>query len=256
MTSSQSFAGEGGVTSLVKRPVRVLRLPSMQSGVEILLVGLSAVAVVGCGSSGSSQASPVAAPSKALLPKMVLPDASLAPLADGAHQRFAFYANADDAAASSPDPNDKGADMRGRGRIAGYVRGRNVRGAFGPSALRGLVTLGTSVILWNDGRSASASIKRDLASARRFAGKRIQSGLLVSFAARKVPSLGPDAALEHARGRPPGGSDRFSTSVVFRVGSLRGNAVVSRGDRFADAAALQLARQLKLRMAAVLRRSR
>ena len=116
--------------------------------------------------------------------------------------------------------------------------------------------VGTSVILWKDERSASASIERDLAGARRFVGKPIQQGILVSFAARKVPSLGADATLEHARARPTGGNDRFSTSVLFRVGSLRGNAVVSRGDRFADAEALQLARQLKLRIATVLRSSR
>lgn len=256
ITSSQSLARADGLSSLLTRPVHGLRFPSVRSGVGIALVGLSAAGLVACGSSESSQASPAPRPSKALLPRMVIPDASLAPLADGAHERFAFYANASDAAASTPDPNDKGADLRGRGRIAGYVRGRSVAGAFGRNAPRGLVTIGTSVILWKDEGSASASIKRDLASFRRFAGKRVQAGLLVTFAARKVSSLGADAALEHARGRPPGGSDRFSTSVVFRVGSLRGNAIVSRGDGFADAAALQLAKQLKQRMAAVLRSSR
>lgn len=194
-------------------------------------------------------------PSKALLPKMVIPDASLARLADGARKRFAFYSNAKDAALSTIEPNDTGADLRRMGRIAGYVRGRNVARAFAPQAPKGLLTMGTSVILWRDGRSAAASIKRDLASGKRFSGKHLQGGALVSYAARKVPSLGAEAALVHMRVRPTGGTKHFSTSVMFRVGPLRGNAIVSRGDRFADGAALQLAKQLKQRMIAVLRSS-
>jgi hypothetical protein len=200
----------------------------------------------------------VARPSKegrALLPKMVIPDASLARLADGARKRFAFYTNANDAAASTFDPNDTGADLRRMGRIAGYIRGRNVARAFVKRAPKGLLATSTSVILWKDGRSAAASIERDLASGKRFSGKRLQGGLLVSYAARKVPLLGAEEVLEHVRTPPTGGTDRFATGVLFHVGSLRANATVARGDRFADRAALQVAKQLKLRVVAVLRSS-
>ena len=217
----------------------------------LVLIATGIVILIAAGAAPADVA--VLPPSKALLPKMVIPDASLARLADGARERFAFYSNAKDAALSTIEPNDTGADLRRMGRIAGYVRGRNVAGAFARQAPKGLLTTGTSVILWRDGRSAAASIKRALASGKRFSGKPIQAGLLVSYAARTVPSLGAGAALEHIRGRPPGGTNRFSTSVMFRVGSLRGNAIVQRGDRFADGAALQLAKQLKQRMIAVLR---
>jgi hypothetical protein len=202
---------------------------------------------------------PLAAPAgagqarKALLPRMVIPDASLARLG-GLPQKFAFFATATDAAASSPDPNDTGAGLRRLGRIAGYVRGRNAPGAFSPRAPKGLLGVATSVILWRDARSAAASIRRDIADDKRFRGKAVEAGKLVSFAATKVPSLGIGAALLHIHTRPAGGTDRFTTSVVFRVESLRGNAIVVRGDRKkADTLALRLAEQLRRRMLTVLR---
>jgi hypothetical protein len=114
--------------------------------------------------------------------------------------------------------------------------------------------VGTSVILWRNARSAAASIERDIADYKRFRGKTLEGDLLVSFAATKVRSLGLGAALLHICGRPTGGTDRFITSVAFRVRSLRGNAIVVRSNtRTADATALQLAKQLRSRMLAVLR---
>jgi GNAT superfamily N-acetyltransferase len=190
---------------------------------------------------------------KVLLPRMVVPDASLARLS-GLPQKFAFFATAADAAASTSDPSDTGADLRRLGRIAGYVRGRNAAGAFEARAPKGLLTVGTSVILWRDARSAAASIRRDIADDKRFRGKTVGGAKLVSFALTRVPSLGIGAALLHIHVRPTGGTDRFVTSVVFLVGSLRGNAIVGRGgNRSADATALQLAKQLRSRMLAVLR---
>src|SRR6476620_10104575 len=122
-----------------------------------------------------------------------------------------------------------------------------------PKALLPLL-VGTSAILWRNARSAAASIERDIADYRRFRGKTLEGELLVSFAAKKVRSLGLGAALLHIRGRPTGGTDRFITSVAFRVRSLRGNAIVVRSDkRSADATALQLAKQLRRRMLAALR---
>jgi hypothetical protein len=70
-----------------------------------------------------------------------------------------------------------------------------------------------------------------------------------------VPSLGIGATLSHAHLRPTGGTDRFSTDVVFRFGSLRGNAIVVRSDRRkTDTLALHVAEQLRRRMLAALRR--
>jgi hypothetical protein len=186
---------------------------------------------------------------------MVLPDASLVALADGLGQRFAFFSNANDGAASSPDPKDTGADLRRLGRIAGYVRGRNAAGAFSLRGPERLQVVGTSVILWRDARAAAASIERDTASAKRLRGKPVQSGFEVSFAATRASSLGVGAMVWHIRARPKGGTDRFTTHVVFRVGRLRGNAIVGHGDnRYADAAALQLADQLRHQILATLRR--
>jgi hypothetical protein len=79
--------------------------------------------------------------------------------------------------------------------------------------------------------------------------------LLVSFVATKVPALGIGAVLMHGRSRPTGGTDRFATQVVFRVGQLRGNAIVVRGDGGnADTLALELGKQLRRRMLAALGR--
>jgi hypothetical protein len=194
---------------------------------------------------------PAQEPPRARLPRMVVPDASLARLAGDLRQEFAFFSTAQDAAASTPDPSDTGADLRRLGRIAGYVRGRNAAGAFSRRAPKGLLVVGTSASLWRDTRSAAASIERDIADYKRFRGKADQSGRLVSFEATKVPSLGIGAALFHIHVRPRGGTDRFMTTVSFRVGSLRGNATVVRGDRRdADTAARHLAGQLKRRMLA------
>jgi hypothetical protein len=194
-------------------------------------------------------------PSKALLPRMVLPDASLVALAGGLGQKFEFFSNANDGAASSPDPKDTGADLRRLGRIAGYVRGRNAAGAFSRRGPERLQAVGTSAILWRDARAAAASIERDTAAANRLRGKPVQGGFEVSFAATKASSLGAGAMLWHLRARQTGGTDRFTTQVVFRVGRLRGNAIVGHGDnRYDDAAALQLADQLRRRMLATLHR--
>jgi hypothetical protein len=191
---------------------------------------------------------------KALLPRMVVPDASLARLGDGLRRKFAFFSTAQDAAASTPNPNDAAADVRRLGWIAGYVRGRNAVGAFSLRAPKGLLAVGTSVILWRDARSAAASNRRDIADQKRLRGKPVEGGRLVSFSTTKVPSLGIGATLSHAHLRPTGGTDRFSTDVVFRVGSLRGNGIVVRTDRKkADTLALRLAEQLRRRMLNVLR---
>jgi hypothetical protein len=214
---------------------------------RLLLVAAISIALV----------APAAArqPPKALLPRMVLPDASLARLAGGLRHKFAFFSTADDGAVSTPDPNDTGADLTRLGRIAGYVRGRNTGGAFSRRAPKGLLVMGTSVGLWRDARFVAASIERDIADYKRLRGKTVEAGFLVSFAATKLPSLGIGAALLHIHTRPTGGTDRFNTVVVFRVASLRGNALVVRSDRRnADRAALHLAEQLRRRMLAALRR--
>jgi hypothetical protein len=216
-----------------------------------ILAGASvclALAIVLAAPAGAGQAP------KALLPRMVVPDASLARLGDVLRHKSAFFSTPADAAASTPDPDDTGADMRRRGRLAGYVRDRTATGAFSPRPPKGLQLVGTSVILWRNARSAAASIERDIADYKRLRGKTREGDLLVSFAATKVRSLGLGAALLHIRGRPTGGPDRFITSVVFRVRSLRGNAIVVRSDkRSADATVLQLGKQLRSRMRAVLR---
>jgi hypothetical protein len=190
-----------------------------------------------------------------MLPHMVVPDASLARLAGELRRKYAFFATAEDAAVSTADPNDTGVDMRRLGRIAGYVRGRNATGAFTPRAPKGLLAVGTSVILWRDSQAAGASIERDIAESRRLRGKAVEGGVLVDADVTQQPSLGPGAALQRTHARPTGGTDRFSTAVLFRVGSLRGNAVVVRSDgQSADRTALRLAEQLRLRMVAALRR--
>jgi hypothetical protein len=212
--------------------------------IRLLLVAASSIAL----------AAPAAAQTpKSLLPRMVVPDASLVRLAGGLRQKFAFFSTAADSAASSADPNDTGADARRLGWIAGYVRGRNAAGAFSRRAPKGLLAVGTSAILWRAPRFAAAAIERDIADYKRLRGKALEDGLLVSFAATKVSSLGSGARLMHIHGRPKGGTDRFTTSVVFHVRSLRGNAVVVRSDRKnADAMARHLAEQLRRRMLTVL----
>ena len=194
-------------------------------------------------------------PTKAQLPRMVVPDAALARLGSGLRHKYAFFSAAGDAAASTPDPNDTGADLRRLGRIAGYVRGRNATGAFSRRGPKGLQVALTSVILWRDARAASASIRRDISDDERLTGRTIKGSTLVSFEATKVGSLGAGAALLHVRARAKGVTDRFSTEAVFNVGALRGNTLVVRGDgRNADAVTLQLAAQLRRRMLAALGR--
>ncbi len=219
------------------------------------VAGLSIV-LAACGGSGSSH-EPAGGrqASKAILPQMVIPDASLTRLGGELRRKYAFFATAEDAAVSTADPNDTAADMRRLGRIAGYVRGRNAMGAFTPRAPRGLLAVGTSVILWRDSRAAAASIERDIAEGRRFRGKAVEGGVLVDVDVTREPSLGPAAALQRTHARPTGGTDRFNTALLFRVGSLRGNAVVVRSDaQSADRTALRLAEQLRRRMVAALRR--
>jgi hypothetical protein len=183
---------------------------------------------------------------------MVLPDAELAQLAGGLRQKFAFFTTPEDAAASSPDPNDTGADMRRRGRIAGYIRGRNATGAFVRRAPKRLLLISTSVSLWRDARAASASIRRDISDDKRLTGRTIKGSTLVSFEARP---LGAGATLLHLHARPTNGTDQFGTEVVFRVGALRGNALVLRSDgRGTDGLALHLADRLKRRMLSALGR--
>jgi hypothetical protein len=212
--------------------------------IRLLLVAAMSIALV---------APATAQTPKSLLPRMVVPDASLMRLAGGLRHKSAFFSTPADAAASTPDPDDTGADMRRRGRLAGYVRDRTATGAFSPRAPKGLLVVGTSVGLWRNARSAAASIERDIADYKRLRGETHEGALLVSFAATKVRSLGVGAALLHIRARPTGGTDRFITSVVFRVRSLRGNAVVVRSDKKnADAMARHLAEQLRRRMLAVL----
>jgi hypothetical protein len=185
---------------------------------------------------------------------MVIPDAALARLAPGLPRTYAFYATAEDGAASTADPNDTGADMRRLGRITGYARGRNAPGAFTPRAPKGMLALGTSAILWRDAQAAADSIERDLADGRRFRGKAVEGGVLLDVDVIDEPTLGDGAALVRTHARPTGGTDRFTTGVSFRVGSVRGNAVVVRSDEMsADATALQLARRLRRRMIAAIR---
>src|SRR4051812_12343280 len=115
---------------------------------RLLLVAAISVVVV---ATGTAAARP---PLKALLPRMVVPDASLARVARELSETFAFFSTADDAAASTADPKDTGADLTRLGRIAGYVRGRNAAGAFSARPPNGLLTVGTSAILWRDAHSA------------------------------------------------------------------------------------------------------
>lgn len=126
---------------------------------------------------------------------MVIADASLARLGSGLRKKFAFFPTPPDAAASTPDPSDTGVDLKRRGRVAGYIRGRNAPGAFSRCAPKGLLGVATSVSLWRNAQSAAASIERDIADFKRFRGKAIEGGLLVSFAVTEVPSLGDGAAL-------------------------------------------------------------
>jgi hypothetical protein len=222
-------------------------------GVAILVVPAALV-----GASVASAAIPDVAPSaqsptRAQLPRMVVPDPVLKH-AGGLPGGFAFFTTAEDAAASTYDPQDTGADLTRLGRVAGYVRGRNARGAFSPRARGGLLTVGTSVILFRDASAARAEIERDIAAGKRFSGKTLPEGVLVTYTAGPVRSLGSGAVLEHVRVRPTGGTDRFQTNVIFRVGQLQGNVFVSRGDRTkTDRLALDLARQLQRRMTSALR---
>ena len=193
-------------------------------------------------------------PTRAQLPEMVVPDAALRDLAGGLPGSFAFFSTAVDAAASTIDPNDTGADLKRLRRVAGYVRGRNTRGAFSDRGARGLQAVGTSVTLFRDAPAADASIQREVAAGKRFNGKVLKEGVIVSFRSNKVPSFGSRAVMEHLHARSTGGSDRFGTAVLFRVGQLRGFATVSRGDRKnADRLALALAEQLRRRIVATLR---
>jgi hypothetical protein len=195
-----------------------------------------------------------AAPSPKLLPRIVVSDASLARVAPELREKFAFFPSAKDAALSTPDPNDSGTDLKRLGRVAGYVRGRNAVGASSARPPKGLLSVGTSAILWRDGASAAASIKRDIADDERFQGQTLPAGRLVSVAATKLPSLGVDAALLHIHVRAKG-LDEFFIQIVFRVQSIRGNALVSRTDKSnADSLALRLAKQLRQRAVTALRK--
>jgi hypothetical protein len=192
-------------------------------------------------------------PTRGQLPKMVLPDAVLRRAAGGLPGSFAFFATAEDAAASTFDPDDTGADLKRLGRVAGYVRGRNARGAFSPPG-EGLQAIGTSLSLFKGVSAAGAAIERTVAEGKRFSGKALAEGDLVRYTASRVRSLGSGGVLEHFRVRSTGGTDRFQTGVLFRVGQLRGNVFVSRGDRTnSDRLALDLARQLQRRIITTLR---
>lgn len=193
-------------------------------------------------------------PTRAQLPKMVVPDPALRSMAGGLPQSFAFYSTAVDAAASTIDPGDTAADLKRLGRLAGYVRGRNARGAFSDHGRRGLQSVITSVSLFRDASSAGASIRREVAAGKRFSGKALKGGVVVSYRSKEVPSFGRQAVMEHLHARSTGGTDQFGTAILFRVGQLRGSASVSRADRKnADRLTLDLAGQLRRRIVATLR---
>jgi hypothetical protein len=107
---------------------------------------------------------------------------------------------------------------------------------------------------FRDASAARAAIERTIAEGKRFSGKTLKEGILVRYTAGRLRSLG-SGVLEHVRARPTGGgTDRFQTNVTFRVGQLRGNVIVSRGDRTnTDRLALDLARQLQRRIITTLR---
>jgi hypothetical protein len=215
----------------------------------ILLLSVVALSIALAGPVGARE------PTRAQLPRMVVPDAALARLGSGLRHRFAFFTTATDAAASTTDPNDTAADLTRLGRIAGYIRGRNATGAFSRRAPKGLLGVSTTVSLWRDARAAGGAVDREIADGKRLTGRPVEGGVLISFAVTKELSLGAGAVLLHIHARPTGGTDRFVTEVVFRVGRLRGNVNVVRGGRRnADTAALHLAEQLRHRMLGALGR--
>lgn len=191
---------------------------------------------------------------RAQLPAIALPDATLAQVSAKLREKYAFFSTAADAALSTVDPNDTGADLKRLGRIAGYVRGRNVHGMFTDRPPKGLLDLRTTVTLWRDSAAARASIRREIANEKRFAGKKLQGGELVSAACSEVRPL--SAMLCHEQTRSTRGTDFFGTIVIFNVDQLRGFAGVVRSDDVnVDGIVLRLAAELRLRaLAAVGRR--
>jgi hypothetical protein len=190
---------------------------------------------------------------QAQLPAIVLSDATLAKISDRLHEKFRFFSTAADAARSTLDPNDTGEDLKQLGRIAGYVRGRNAHGAFTEHPPNGLLTVGTSVTLWRGAAAARASIRRDAADRKRFAGTKLPGGQLVSSTCSQVKKLDATLCREHTRSAR--GIDFFGTSVIFSVNRLRGSAIVLRHDGAnKDALALSLAAKLRTRAIAAVGR--
>ena len=218
----------------------------MSKGIAIALT----IACVLAAAASANRLAAQAVPTRGQLPAIALPDSVLARVSAELREKYAFFSTAADAAASTADPNDTGADLNRLGRVAGYVRGRNVRGAFTYHAAKGLLTVSTSVILWRDSAAARASISLELANQKRFVGKKLPGGLFVSAACSKVGSLA--ATICHERARPTKGTDDFfGTVVMFNVDQLRGNVIISRSDNAnVDTLALSLAAQLRQRMLA------
>ena len=124
------------------------------------------------------------------------------------------------------------------------MRGRNVHGAFTDRPPKGLLQVRTTVSLWRDSAAARASIRREIANEKRFIGKQLPGGQLMSASCSAVRPL--SAVLCHEHARSTRGTDFFGTSVIFTVAQLRGFAGETRSDKVnVDDIVLRLAAELR-----------
>ena len=168
------------------------------------------------------------------------------------------YTDNESAADNTPDPDDTGADLEARGRIEGYSYNYSNPAdpvfSFSSSSPADpvVVTVGTSVDLFDTPESASAFIQRQMDDLRRFAEESDEI-VLEEFQESVTPDLGDDTVAAWLILDPADEENKSSGALVMwrrgPVVALLG--ILSRGGQDRSADVEELARQteeLALRM--------
>ncbi len=157
--------------------------------------------------------------------------------------------NADD----TIDPADTATDLEQAGRIIGYSLRYSDPTFSALAAGDGLVSVGTSVQLFERADDASAYVDQQLDDTRRFEGEEVEPGLtLQEFDTFAVKDLADQATgLRYHIGFID--AETYQTVVVFTLGRLLGAAFITKADDAdVDAQVEEIARALEERIVGVL----
>ena len=198
---------------------------------------LAVLALAACGDDSRPPAAVEIAPADLAI--MVLPEEQLGGLADGLRLSAGDSGPASSAKAARQtlDPKDTGRSLAGQG----YLRGYNL--TFSDSRLlaakrkTGVLVVGSSVDLLDDGASASRFLNTQMGDFERLR-KRLPGVRITGITAFDVPRVGHEAHGLRARMRAAGLDVRL-TMVAFRRGRLLGSIAVNRVGPGSDVRALR-----------------